>query len=445
MKLVEALGELAATVRYLRSQNLATELDASQELLPLALACAQLKAQSTFGIAPRAHELEVLAGQCRDANFSLQGFSLREIRLLSWHGGLLMAREFRQNLSEVIYRGEVRPNLSILSKFYFGAWGEHEDSLSFERLLRFVAEQQSAHSAILALYKKHALAIFDDRADRFICNDAFETGLPLSDVLKKWDIPPGSCLAGCVIEEYLSRSVVLIEEGRSSALEDVLATTQLPGVRLNSFRKTMERLILCDQANRSEEFRKRLEMFIIDHPSLGDPRYSSNAPHWKGIGSLAEQKFRGWRNKLDLVFFFKSVMKDREDRHGRKDFWLGYVDQAHESFVALCPADAQRLEHSLVREKIHYRRIIDSQGVSCFVMRFRGNSADLIVEEFSNVGKARIFQYKSFIENIESIDRQEFRLSELRTDEGTTESFRHMPGWQSRIRNTLARYGVRPR
>ena len=445
MKLVEALAELATTVRYLRSQNLASELDASQELLPLALACVQLKARSTFGIAPSARELEVLADQCRDANFSLQGFSLREIRLLSWHGGLLLAQQFRQNLFEVIYRGDVRPNLSILSKMYFGAWGEHEDPQTFERLLRFVAAQQSSHSTIHSLYKKHAYAIFDDRADRFISNEAFDSGQLLTDVLRKWDIPPESCLASCAIEEYLSRSVLLIEEGRSSALENVLTTTQLPGMRMNTLRKTVERLILCDQANRNEAFRRRLEIFVIDHPSLGDPRYSSNAPHWKGIGSRAEQKFRGWRNKLDLVFFFKSVMRDREDRHGRKDFWLGYVDQAHESFVALCPSDAQRLEHSLVREKIQYRRITDSQGVSCFVMRFRGTSADLIVEEFSNVGKARIFQYKSFIENIESIDRQEFRLSELRTDEGTTESFRHMPGWQSRVRNTLARYGVRPR
>jgi hypothetical protein len=445
MKLVEALGDLATTVKYLRSQYLATELDPGQELLALATAFAELKAKSTFGIAPGIAELEVLASRCRDDNFNLHGFSPREIRLLSWHGGLLMTQQFRQNLSEIVYRGEVRPNLSILSKIYFGAWGEHEEPLSFERLLRFVAEQQSSHSAILALYKKHAYAIFDDRADRFICNEAVDSGLSLSDVLRKWDIPPGCCLASRAIEEYLGRSVVLIEEGRSSELEDVLATTQLPGVRSDTFRKTMERLILCDQANRNEEFRKRLEAFVIDHPSLGDPRYSSNAPHWKGIGTRAEQKFRGWRNKLDLVFFFKSVMRDREDRHGRKDFWLGYVDQAHESFVALCPGDAQRLEHSLVREKIHYRRITDSQGVSCFVMRFRGNSADLIVEEFSNVGKARIFQYKSFLENIQSIDRQEFRLSELRTDEGTTESFRHMPGWQSRIRNTLARYGVRPR
>ena len=99
MKLIEALGDLATTVKYLRSQYLGTELDPEKELLPLTDACAQLKAKSTFGIAPGERELEILAGQCRDANFSLQGFSRREIRLLSWHWGLLMAQQFRQNLS----------------------------------------------------------------------------------------------------------------------------------------------------------------------------------------------------------------------------------------------------------------------------------------------------------------------------------------------------------
>jgi hypothetical protein len=40
MKLIEALGDLATTVKYLRSQYLATELDPEKELLPLTDACA---------------------------------------------------------------------------------------------------------------------------------------------------------------------------------------------------------------------------------------------------------------------------------------------------------------------------------------------------------------------------------------------------------------------
>jgi hypothetical protein len=102
-------------------------------------------------------------------------------------------------------------------------------------------------------------------------------------------------------------------------------------------RKAAERLILCRQADRVEDFRREVEMFVLDHPNWGDPRYQNNIPHWSGIDRRAEQTFRGWRNKVDLLCFFNSVMRDQADKQGRKLFWLGYVSLAHQSFVALCP------------------------------------------------------------------------------------------------------------
>ena len=149
-------------------------------------------------------------------------------------------------------------------------------------------------------------------------------------------------------------------------------------------------------------------------------------------------------NKVDLVFFFNSVMRDQGDRQGRKEFWLRYVNQAHESFVALCSTDAYRLRASLWREKIQYRKILDDQGVSCFVMRFRGHGEDIAIAEFSKVGSARIFGFKSFVEKIGSMDREEFALKDLRNDEGAFETFRHVAGWQLKVRNALASYGIRP-
>ena len=137
-------------------------------------------------------------------------------------------------------------------------------------------------------------------------------------------------------------------------------------------------------------------------------------------------------------------MKDQADRQGRKLFWLRYVSLAHESFVALCRTDANRLRASLRREKIQYRKIVDDQEVSCFVMRFRGQSEDMVIAEFSNVGKLRIFRHKSFLQKIGSMDRLDFGLKELRNDQGATESISHITGWQSKTRNALAAYGIRP-
>jgi len=79
------------------------------------------------------------------------------------------------------------------------------------------------------------------------------------------------------------------------------------------------------------------------------------------------------------------------------------------------------------------------------MMRFKGSTEDIIVAEFSNVGRARIFFYRKFIENVGDINKSEFRLKELKTDEGLVESFVHTPLWRSKVRSTLAQFGIRAR
>jgi hypothetical protein len=444
MKILEALRELSETVRYLRAQPLARRLDPVVELRQLGKSVEALRAAVKIDKEPNKIEVSQLADRCRLVNFSLEEFSRRELRLLAWHDGLLMNPQFRQNLLTLVQSGQVRPNLSVLAKVYFGAWGHHESPIDFENLLHWVAERQPGYSSIYQLYRDHATKIFSGHADDFLVNEMFSSHTTVDEMLKQWDVPGKSCLAEGIIEAYLDKALALIEEGRSSDIKGIERTLQLPGVSLEMLRKAAERLILCRQADRVEEFRTEVEMFVLDHPQLGDPRYQNNAPHWSGIDRRAEQTFRGWRNKVDLIFFFNSVMKDQADKQGRKLFWLRYISLAHESFVALCPTDAYRLRTSLWREKIQYRKIVDDQEVSCFVMRFRGQSEDMVIAEFSNVGKLRIFRHKSFLQKIGSMDRQEFALKELRNDQGSTESISHLTGWQSKTRSALARYGIRP-
>jgi hypothetical protein len=122
-------------------------------------------------------------------------------------------------------------------------------------------------------------------------------------------------------------------------------------------------------------------------------------------------------------FFFNSVMRQGNDPHGRKDFWLRYLDQVVDSIVALCPTDLQRLSLVLSSERVHHCRIVENQQVSCFMMRFRGGKEDLVVAEFSNVGRVRLFSYDSFVRNVGSMNKSEFRLKELKTEDGVIESF----------------------
>lgn len=444
MKLLDALGELSETIRYFGAQPLGRRIDPHVELRRLREATEALRLSVKFDKEPNRVEVDLLAERCRGSNFALDAFSRRELRLLAWHDGLLMNAQFRQNLLEYVQNDQVRPNLSVLSKIYFGAWGHHQNPDAFEKLLCLLAEGQPGHSTVHQLYKQHPTRIFGSKADEFLVNEMFTTNSNVTDVLNRWDIPGKSCLAEGVIKAYLHRALALIEESRSLDIQGIARTLKLPGVSIEMIRKAAERLILCRQADRVEDFRREVEMFVLDHPNLGDPRYQTNIPHWSGIDRKAEQTFRGWRNKVDLIFFFNSVMKDQADKQGRKLFWLRYVSLAHESFVALCPTDAYRLRDALWREKIQYRKIVDDLEVSCFVMRFRGQSEDMVIAEFSNVGSLRIFRHQSFLKKIGSMDRLEFGLKELRNDTGAIESIRHATGWQSRTRNSLAAYGIRP-
>src|ERR1700730_1920245 len=127
MKLLDALGELSKTVRYLGAQPLARRMDPQVELRRLREAAEALRVSVKIDKEPNKVEVDQLAEQCRGSDFALEAFSRRELRLLAWHDGLLMNAQFRQNLLEYVQNDQVRPNLSVLAKIYFGAWGHHEN------------------------------------------------------------------------------------------------------------------------------------------------------------------------------------------------------------------------------------------------------------------------------------------------------------------------------
>ena len=131
MRLLDALGELSETVRFLGAQPLARRMDPHVELRRLREATEALRASVNFDKEPNKVEVDQLAEQCRAANFGLEAFSRRELRLLAWHDGLLMNSQFRQNLLEYTQNDQVRPNLSVLAKIYFGVWGHHENQSTF--------------------------------------------------------------------------------------------------------------------------------------------------------------------------------------------------------------------------------------------------------------------------------------------------------------------------
>jgi hypothetical protein len=444
MTLMRALQDFAALPRELSLNPLATPWDPKVELRKLDTAVTELKAAAASLRPPNPDKIKHLANKCKSAGYKLTGFELRDIRLMSWDSELLANEVFRSHLAEYVRSAKIKPNLLVLSKVYFSNWGNHVQPEIFEQMLRILANSQGGYTPLLKRYKEHANAIFDSKAHSFLGRLVFSSEQQsVPSVLSDWDIAPTTPLASAVIENFADRGLSEFCGGQTWVLDALTATLNLPATGVKTFQKVAERLILSEQADRSEVVRKKIEAFVLDHQRLGDPRLQHNMPKWVGIDPAAQRKFKTWRATKDLVFFFRNVMRQGSDPHGRKDFWLRYVDQVEDSVVALCPTDLQRLALALSNEQVHHCKIIENQQVSCFMMRFRGAKEGLVVAEFSNVGRVRFFSYDAFVKNVGSMNKSEFRLKELKTDEGVIESFSHTPLWKEKARNTLAYFGIR--
>jgi hypothetical protein len=445
MTMLSALQELASFPRDLSLNSLASPRDPKFELRKLSSAVIDMQAAAASVRPPDPAKIQGLVSRCKAQGFTLKGFQPREVRLMAWDNELLMSSVFRFHLAELVREGIVKPNIILLSKVYFGGWGRHEQQELFEQMLRILANSQSGYTSTLRLYKQNANEIFSSTANVFLGRLVVRERKPVLSILSEWDIGATTPLTSAVIDSYIDNALADLSLGREAVLIELIANLQIPAVTTSSLHRAVSAMILSGLADKSETVRKCIETFVLDDSRLGDPRLPQNIPRWVGIDPAAERRFRTWRATKDLVFFFKTVMRDGTDPHGRKDFWLRYVDKVVDSVVALCPTDLQRLRQSLSQERVHHCKIIENQQISCFMMRFKGSSDDILVAEFSNVGRARVFLYRKFIENVGDINKGEFRMKELKTDDGLVESFVHSPIWKSKVRNTLAQFGIRER
>jgi hypothetical protein len=443
MTLMRALQDFATLPRELSLNPLAVPWDPKVELRKLDAAVTELKAAAASLRPPDPGKIKDLASRCKAADYRLAGFELRDIRLMSWDSELLGNEVFRSQLAEYVRSAKIKPNLLVLSKVYFSNWGKHAQPEIFEQMLRILANAQGGYTPLLRRYKDHASSLFDSKAHVFLGRLVFTGQQSVPSILSDWDISPATPLASAVIDNFVDRGLSDFCGGQTSSVDALISTLSLPATGAKTFQRAAERLILSEQTDRSDGVRKKIETFVLDQQRLGDPRLQHNLPKWVGIDPAAQRKFKTWRATKDLVFFFNNVMRQGSDPHGRKDFWLRYVNQVEDSVVALCPSDLQRLTLALSSEQVHHCKIIENQQVSCFMMRFRGAKEDLVVAEFSNVGRVRFFSYDSFVKNVGSMNKTEFRLKELKTEDGIIESFSHTPLWKSKARNTLAYFGIR--
>ncbi len=197
---------------------------------------------------------------------------------------------------------------------------------------------------------------------------------------------------------------------------------------------TVRKLVFHPDVNK---IRDLLQSSILKHPLLGDPRLPANKNKWFGVDKLALQHFIKWLSVADIHFFFDHVLKG-QDRHGRRDFWLNYVDK-----LTLC----RTLLNDIVASQFHgnndisFGSLSKTQNKAAFILVFER----IVAVEFSDAGHGSVyfFQREEFDKSIPDIWTRH-HIPESLLKKKYIESIPHQRSWEFKVSNFLSTNGLRP-
>jgi len=210
------------------------------------------------------------------------------------------------------------------------------------------------------------------------------------------------------------------------------------------FKKMVSDLIL-DNSN-SEDTREKLQHFILSDSRLGDPRLPRDKRNWIDMNAEAKARFIQWLCGLDIGFFFKHVLPDGNDPHGRKDFWLKYLKHFRATRPMLCDADEKRLENSslILEGKIksdNWGKITTPNSV--FLLDF----GTVVAVEFSIVGASYIYTAEVFKRMLpDFFTKKAFSEGYFKHPKKCIARIIHSRSdrWKREMANVLSQNGVRP-
>ncbi len=239
------------------------------------------------------------------------------------------------------------------------------------------------------------------------------------------------------VESYTSDFGKLNDPQRNVFLFSVLSS---PLIEQETLKETLASLILDPEVNRNEALQGLIIDFCMKKEGFGDPRINP----WTGVRDEATQRFIQWLSREDINFFFELLIKDREDRHNRKSFWLEYVPVVKRSRALLCPSD--RKKHAVKLKDLEergrsYGELQDNNDTCCFILDF----GELVVVEFNQIGNAcYMYRRREFDSIVQNFWKAGESIHTLKNAEKALERItRSVRDWKSNTRTILSRNGIR--
>jgi hypothetical protein len=245
--------------------------------------------------------------------------------------------------------------------------------------------------------------------------------------------------AGRLAIRMAGRYETIPDERLRGALDGYLGSNL---VRKEAFNEAVSELITSRKAERSEFVQGVLIDFLFEKRGLGDPRI--NPENWTGIEEAATTRVVQWLSREDINFFFELLLRDKDDKHGRKAFWLQYADKVARSRALISREDIK--DHSVRLREMEekgrsYGRLDGVNSSSSFILDF----GKVVVVEFSEVGNAcYIYTKNDFLELIPDFWAKDVSFRSLKNQAKVSERItRSVKDWQANARQILSRYGVR--
>ncbi len=245
--------------------------------------------------------------------------------------------------------------------------------------------------------------------------------------------------ASTLAEIVASEFEALPSDGLSEILDNIFGSSL---VSRQAFKSALSEAILSRRANSDESVQAILIDFLLKGNGLGDPRI--NPENWVGLDESAKTRVIEWLSREDINFFFELLLRDRDDKHGRKSFWLQYVDKVSRSRALISSEHRQRHAvrlREMEKKGRSYAELNGSSSSSAFVLDF----GRIVVVEFSEVGNAcYIYEKSAFSELFPEFWAKAFPAKHLKNQELVAERItRSIRDWQSSARQILSRFGVR--
>ena len=446
------LSRLNAVHRAPFGGALAVPLDPHDELRDLIKSVEQLERTGRQDVAPSHSVLADARSTWATSRGRIEQLSARQVRALCWDPETVADQRFTRAVQHHPDLSQNRRWIEGLLACYLARWRTMPEPHILEEVLRGAIGQFNGRSEQLERYRPIAREFFSQHAATCLATQLNAEQASISKFFEQWRLDRasgfGEAVANATVENWTDRFGADKQTLRGSAamqrlrqLLDNLLTSDIVGPHATA--RSISALILWDQAEQDPAIQDALRSFLLDDRRFRDPRLPNRSSMWDLCSPEARQRVIGWLAKGDLLFFFEFVIQ--EDPHGRRPFWLRYIDRAIDAHVALSEDDEYRLRAN-VKEKLSYSRVVGGQATSAFLMRFRGTGPDILCIEFSKSGNALyVHDADAFVQRFGSIRRGAFELSaDLKNKSTCLHRHSHIGYWQSTVQAFLARHGVRP-